>query len=213
MRREPRLPPPPHLQGSPLGRVQALGIPRRYVDATLEGFSVGWPSMQENRSALAVARDRALAIASDQWLDVGLLTFYGAPGSGKDHLAWSIVKSLVYHHNASALVVDWAHAMRAIRATWKVSAESEEAVLARFTRPDVLVIRELSRHAFYGSPTQHLMDVIGRREEEEAFTIITTNSDVRAPEFAAMVGLAVADRILGGEVIYTGTESYRRSQR
>lgn len=199
--------PAPHITVEEPGieRLRALAIPKRYRDASLEGFETEWCEKPENRQRLRVVKQLATQLCHE-WQTHTLVTILGASGSGKDHLAWAIVRSIVYHQGASVIVSEWAKIMRRLRETWRKDAKATEAeVIATYVRADILVVREVSHHAFYGNPTQHFMDVIGEREQEMRLTIITTNES--RDSLRNITGSAMSDRMQ--TIWFTGTESFR----
>ncbi|MBK9693668.1 MAG: ATP-binding protein, partial [Gemmatimonadetes bacterium] len=139
-----------------------------------------------------------------------LLLFQGGPGTGKGHLAWSLAKAVVSDHGGSARVVKLARLIRDLREPWRSKeGAGEERRLRAYRVPDLLVIDEVSRHAFYGqSVQQHLYDVLDDRLEHQRPTILTTNETDAG--IAEILGPALLDRLQGsGGVVRFGDASWR----
>jgi DNA replication protein DnaC len=189
-----------------------LGVPPLYADVTLENFQLHGGT-EDRDTQLSVVRLARRYMGS--WPDVAgeLLILRGGPGTGKGHWAYSVAKG-VASHGASVRVVKLADLVRRLRASWgKEEQETESAVLTFFRGLDLLVIDEVSRHAFYGqSIHQHLYDVIDHRIEYRRPTILTTNEEDDGLE--AILRPALLDRVkLHGGVLEFGNASYRARPR
>src|SRR5690606_36892115 len=115
------------------------------------------------QQCLTAARDYAASFL-DRFPAVPTISvFTGAPGTGKGHLAWAIARQLV-ERAQRVQVVKLADLVRELRASWgQKGGDGDRLVLEHYRRLDLLVIDEVSRHAFYGQPVQHLYDVIDHR--------------------------------------------------
>lgn len=188
-----------------------LEVPKLYEHVSLENFDV--PEASEHREAplraLIYARSYVAA-----WPDVALISvFTGGTGTGKGHLAWSIAKELVEQFGTHCRVVVLSDTIRDLREAWS-SGEglSEAARLKQYRVPDLLVIDEVSRHAFYGQPQQHLYDIVAWREARMKPTILTTNDS--GAELADVLGPALSSRAGGaGGVVNFGTRDYRLAKK
>ena len=89
--------------------------------------------------------------------------------------------------------------IRDLRESWRRRADddgpSERQRLAAYRSADLLVIDEVSRHALYGEPTQHLYDLIAPREANLQPTILTTNESAAGLE--DLIGPALTSRAAG----------------
>jgi DNA replication protein DnaC len=126
-----------------------------------------------------------------------LLLFQGHPGSGKRHISWAIARWVVQQYTAEVRVVKLAAIIRDLREAWRdPTSPSEDERLAAYRRPDLLVIDNVSRHAFYGKEVkQHLYDIVDDRLEYCRPTILTTNEDDEG--IAEILGPALMSRIQG----------------
>lgn len=196
-------------------RLDQLAIPRQYEGASLATFRFHGSSQTQERHGrvLQLAR-RYIAAWPDRHEQDSpfpfIAVFRGAPGSGKGHVAWSIARAVVAEHGGTARLVVLSDAIRDLREAWSRARgeSSEQARLARYRNPDLLVIDEVSRHALYGEPSQHLYDLVAAREADLRPTILTTNET--PADFARLVGPALESRTAGyGGLWNFGDEDYR----
>jgi DNA replication protein DnaC len=200
-------------------RLGALDVPDRYIHATLANFETHGSGADMSVQAKAKR-------AAYRWLDLyptrrvhgtefpHVVLFRGKPGTGKDHVAWALAKIVAVHEGGSVLVREWAKIMRDVNRAFRrdergrSEGEGEDERIARYLLPDLLIVRELSRHAFYGQATQRLMDIVGEREQWYKATIITTNAE--AGQLGEVLGEAMQDRMT---MIEFGERSYRKHHR
>lgn len=200
--------------------LKALDVPLLYRDASLESFRIhGDPEDRKRQSRVMQLARRYLA----QWPlrqsidDLGafpiVTIFRGAPGSGKGHVAWSIAKPIALEYFGRVVFTPLADCVRELRETWRKDSEaSENQRLRRYRAADLLIIDEVSRHSFYGEPTQHLYSLVAYREERLLPTILTTNESVES--LAGLLGEAVESRAAGwGGVWDFGNADYRIERR
>lgn len=182
-----------------------LLVPPLYAGATMEKFEL-WGAKDDREKQEAV-RSMAMNYVTI-WPRVPSVTvFQGGSGTGKGHVAWAIVKWLVYHNQVAARFAGLPEIIRDIREAWTgVSGETEYQKLARYRDPDLLVIDEVSSHAFYGEPTRHLYDLINYRIEWMCPTIVTTNESADGLE--KLLGPALTSR-MAGNVWDFGQADYR----
>jgi DNA replication protein DnaC len=188
-------------------RLKALETPKLYASVTLDSFVFHGEEDDKRRQlrALQIAR-RYLTF----WPKVEpVLVFSGKWGTGKGHIAWAIARGITEAHDVTVRVVKLGHLIRDLRESWRDQAgPTERERLRAYRSPDLLVIDEVSRHAFYGQPTQHLYDVVDDRIEWCRPTILTTNEDDAGLQ--QLLGGALIDRIQGnGGVVDFGACSWR----
>ena len=186
--------------------VRMLDVRPKYAGSSLATFQIhGDPESRTKQGRMLQVARRYLA----QWPTVEpVLVFQGAPGTGKGHVAWAIARELAGSYGVRAQVVKLADMVRRLRATWRGQGD-EEKVLSFYRTLDLLVIDEVSSHAFYGQGVhQHLYDVIDNRLEFERPTILTSNETDAGLQ--SILRPALWDRLHdGGGVLDFGTASWR----
>lgn len=191
-------------------RLQALGIPLRYQGATFDSFAPhGEPENRKRLERILIAARRFLA----EWPTPSpdLLVFRGGPGTGKGHLAWAIARWVAGQNGATVKFVKLPALIRDLRESWRGDGATEAARLNTYREPGLLIVDEVSRHAFYGEPTQHLYDVLDDRMDWCRPTILTTNETEAG--LGALLGPALLDRVVGyGGLVDFGDVSYRKRQ-
>lgn len=187
-------------------RLAKLDAPPLYANATLASYQLHGNVEDRTRQSrvLQIAR-RYLGL----WPEVDpLIVFSGAPGTGKGHIAWAIARELAVN-GVSVRVVKLPALIRDLREAWRDrQGPSEEQRLRRYREPELLVLDEVSQHALYGQPRQHLYDVIDERLEWLRPTIITTNESDDG--LSALLGGALLSRVQGGGgLLDFGTADWR----
>ncbi|MCV4933178.1 ATP-binding protein, partial [Escherichia coli] len=72
------------------------------------------------------------------------LVMTGNCGTGKNHLAVAMAKSIIRGHLAKVEITDVMRLTRAVKSTWRHNAEmTEEDVIERFASLDLLIIDEV----------------------------------------------------------------------
>ncbi|ECT1022377.1 AAA family ATPase [Salmonella enterica] len=134
----------------------------------------------------------------------------GNCGTGKNHLAVSMVKNIIRNHLASVEITDVMRLTRAVKSTWRHNADStEEEVIERFASLDLLIIDEVGVQ--FGSPaeTTILQEVINTRYESILPTILISN--LTFEQLKESIGERIVDRVTDGgkNRLAFGWESYR----
>lgn len=144
------------------------GIPLRYANATLDSYI-----------PITKSLDRALD-ATKEWVKKypnveGGLLFMGSVGTGKTHLAVSILKALI-ERNVSCLFYDFSKLLREIQRSYNpVSNSSEYKVLAPIFQAEVLVLDEVGLAKTTDWVQDTVSHIINTRYNDEKITIFTTN--------------------------------------
>ncbi len=200
-------------------RLEAIGVPRLYAEATLENFELSQANAVRNEQLLIIRRARRFVGC---WLErfepdgkvPAVVVMVGPSGTGKGHVMWSIVKAIVGGYEANAVVCSLPDMVRDLRATWDGAAgqgESEIQRLRRYRLADLLVIDEVSRHAFYGDVKQHVYQIVDWRQQRRLPTILTTNEPTS--ELMTLLGTALVSRVLEGAGVWTFVGPDYRAQK
>jgi DNA replication protein DnaC len=188
----------------------ALDVPALYAGASLDTFEIEGEHRDRLALALAFARNYVAT-----WPDVPVISvFAGGCGTGKGHLAWSIAKELATAYGASARVTVLSDTIRDLREAWNSGGEgpTEAQRLGKYRGAELLVIDEVSRHAFFGQPQQHLYDLVAWREIRLKPTILTTNEV--GEDLSAVLGPALSSRAAGSDgFVHFGTSDWRVAHR
>jgi DNA replication protein DnaC len=173
-------------------RDEAIGsaaVPPRFRDRTFESFSAETPAQAH---ALSVAQRFASEFPAALRTGAGLV-FSGKPGTGKSHLAASVMLALFERHWVR--YVTCMGLIRLVRETWRKDSENTEREVLRYfgDQLDLLVIDEIGVQ--YGTDGEQtvLFEVLDRRYSGMRPTILLTNQDREG--FQAYVGERVLDRL------------------
>jgi DNA replication protein DnaC len=192
--------------------VGRLEIPALYADVTLDTFDVHrTPGADRDKLIAALAFARTFVA---RWPDVPPISvFAGGCGTGKGHLAWSIAKELAATRGVIGCVTVLSDTIRDLREAWNTNDGPTEAQrLGKYRAPELLIIDEVSRHAFFGQPQQHLYDLVAWREVRLKPTILTTNEV--GDDLSTVLGPALSSRAAGADgFVHFGTTDYRVGRR
>lgn len=180
-------------------------VPKRFLACELEGYRASAGTQQ----ALEMISDYV-----DRWPEQvrtgESLLLIGDVGTGKTHLAVSVVKH-VLRTGKRARYCTVAELLREIRATWKgVGERTESQMLDYFSSVPLLVLDEVG--ASYGSDNEKviLFDVLNERYERMLPTIVCGN--VTKEELIKALDERVIDRLRenGGKLAVLTGKSWRK---
>ncbi|MDE2468324.1 MAG: ATP-binding protein [Bradyrhizobium sp.] len=186
-------------------RMNASGVPPRFADCTLDSYVV---TNEGQRRSLDFSLELASALA-EKTEGGRSAVFCGLPGTGKTHLACSLVKATI-QADRTALFTTAIRLVRRIKETWsKTSSESESEVIDDFVRPSLLVIDEIGVQ--FGSDTEKMLlfDVLNERYEQRKSVVLVSNLSIDGVK--DFLGERVFDRLRedGGVYIPFNWESFR----
>lgn len=168
--------------------LKQVSIPARFKDATLDSFEV-----KTDAQRAIVDSCRRYVDGFDGNLKRGSsLIFSGAMGTGKTHLAISILKAIMPRHVGAYMTLT--DMFKAIRETWsKGSAKRESEVIEELAGLPLLVLDEIGVQ--YGSDAEQILlfDVMDRRYRDCKPTIMVTNQNQAG--FKQIVGDRIYDRL------------------
>ncbi|QEL18733.1 ATP-binding protein [Limnoglobus roseus] len=180
-------------------------VPLRFAGDTFDTYH---PTCPKGGAALETCRRYAEGFATQS---AGLI-LCGLAGTGKTHLACSIVSHVIRHHGKSARFMKTAQAVRVVKETYsRNSSLTEQEAITSFRRFDLLVLDEVGVQ--FGSEAEKniLFEIINERYENLLPTILISNLAV--PALESFVGERVIDRMRenGGRVIVFDWPSYRNN--
>lgn len=183
------------------------GMPKRFHEKTFETFNV---ESDAQSSAYDVCKHYAENFKKLKESGASLV-LAGMPGTGKSHLAASIMHHIMAEHVSQYMTC--MDMIRAIRDTWRRDSErSEVQVLDNLTYVDLLVIDEIGVQ--YGTEGEQtiIFDVLDRRYREQMPVILLTNQDIKG--FREFVGDRCYDRLKEtGKWVAFDWSSYRSKAR
>lgn len=180
-------------------------IPNGFKDKTFEAFKASTENQQRN---LHLCRSYAENWAKVRENGYSLLMF-GNPGTGKSHLACSIIRALL--PGITALYARVPDLISYVRSQWRSNAEEgEHDAKRRFIDLDLLVLDEVGIQAGSSNEQSILFQIIDGRLSENRPTIFITNLAPAA--LGAVLGERIMDRIQGkGYALQFVGESYRKA--
>lgn len=182
------------------------GVPARFRDATFEGYQP-----QTAPAGAILTRLKGYADNFTKYQEKGIsLLLCGKTGTGKTHLACSILRCLAHKHGIIGVYDTTYRAIQRVRATYSGDDESEQGAIVSYTLPDLLVLDEIGVQ--YGTDSERLIlfSILNGRYEEMRPSILISNLTV--PEIREYLGDRILDRLAenGGAILTFDWSSYRR---
>lgn len=186
-------------------RFATSGIPPRFISAALDNYQAFIPGQEQ---ALEVCLSYCADFEAVR-RDGRCLIFLGGVGTGKTHLAVSIMREVIAC-GWSAKMATIADYFRECKAAWGKRAEqSEIEVLESYFAPDLLVLDEIGVQ--FGSKTELdlLFGLINKRYNHNKPNMAIAN--LEKEPLKEYLGKATYDRFRGGgsKILSFNWESYR----
>ncbi|MDU4483340.1 MAG: ATP-binding protein [Enterobacter sp.] len=173
--------------------IDNAGIARRFEACEFDNYQAINQDAAKNLAAC-----QRYATSWPERLKAGTgLVMTGNCGTGKNHLAVSMAKSIIRDHLAKVEITDVMRLTRAVKSTWRHNAEmTEEDVIERFASLDLLIIDEVGVQ--FGSPTEMtiLQEIINARYESILPTILISN--LTFDQLKETIGERIVDRVTDG---------------
>ena len=171
--------------------------PKRYWNEKLETYNA---KTESQIKAKTVAQDFINAV------DCGIfcsLIFIGKVGTGKTHLALSIIRECGGLYRLSSNIVEELR-----RAKSFTAKESEAEILENYGNARLLVIDEIGRGVAGAEEQYMLYQIINERYNRRKPTILISNQTKK--DFLNYIGIAAADRLTeSAQVVEFTWQSYR----
>lgn len=171
--------------------------PKRYWNEKLETYNAKTESQIKAKTA---AQDFISAV------DCGIfcsLIFIGKVGTGKTHLALSIIRECGGLYRLSSNIVEELR-----RAKSFTAKESEAEILENYGNARLLVIDEIGRGVAGAEEQYMLYQIINERYNRRKPTILISNQTKK--DFLNYIGIAAADRLTeSAQVVEFTWQSYR----
>ncbi|MBI3949905.1 MAG: ATP-binding protein [Acidobacteria bacterium] len=200
--------------------MEAARIPPRYAGCELRNFipqgSVSSPELDSQRMALLMCQKFVKEYPN---MDYGLLLI-GPVGTGKTHLAVSVLKELIRTKEAPCLFYDFRDLLKEIQDSYNLESQrTESRILQPVYEAEVLVLDELGAAKPTAWAQDTMTQIINTRYNQKRATIFTTNylDKLTAGEetLAERVGERLRSRLyeMCKEILIHGTDYRKMSRR
>lgn len=176
------------------------GIPKLFKDKTFDDYRADGARQKEIFGYISAYVDKI-------GTSTGLI-FIGKPGTGKNHLATSLIKAAIVAGINKCQIITASKIIRTIKESWGRKDLNESEILDKFINLDLLIIDEIGMQ--FGSDTEklYLSEIINDRYEKIKTTILIGN--VTMEQLEKQVGERIIDRFReGGKVLVFDWESHR----
>lgn len=148
---------------------------RAFTDVYEYGFA-GFMIDKENRSYYDIAISYVRHFKDNRDDNIGMI-FYGLPGTGKSHLAFSIANNLL-EYGYKVIVLSQTGLMQEIKRVSKFGTQGEVEFFDEIGRCDLLILDDLGVGGRSDWELSQLYKAIDDRYRAKLPTIVTTNLDM-----------------------------------
>lgn len=182
-------------------RYQNSGVPERYLNESIDTYTI---TNEMQATAAKVAANFIHAVKRGEFKS---LVMIGSAGTGKTHLACSIIREVGGKYRTAPDIVE------EIRRAKSFTANTTEAeIIKHYGRVSLLVIDEIGRGNAAADEKYMIYQIMNARYNTRRPTILISNFN--KADFLQYIGVAAADRLVeSGEVWELNGESYRRELR
>jgi len=183
-------------------RLESMGIRKRFYYSTFDTYRA---ETKDQEIALTVCRD--FAERKKEVSETGENLFLvGMPGTGKNHLACSIVREF----GNGSIIVKASDMIRNIRESYrKDSIDTEQYLIEKYASYRLLAINEIGVQFGTEAEKNIIFEVIDLRYENMLPTIFISNLNLQ--EIKNYIGDRVIDRMMeNGKVVIFNWKSFRR---
>ncbi len=155
--------------------LKAMNIPKRYQNVSLKNFM---QLSKDHKKILSVV-DNYIKLKT--FKDGKGLMFVGPPGTGKTHLAISILKELYLKYKVKGYFIDTISLLFEIKNLYE-ERKTERELLKEIIETPVLVLDDLGNERLSEWSRDIIYYIITNRYNEMKPIIITSNSYINAPD-------------------------------
>lgn len=181
-------------------------VPIRFKNASFDSFL---PQCDDSKKCKSICEDYALNFP--EYLRNGTcMIFCGTAGTGKTHLAISIIREIIYRYDYDANYTKASDALRLVKSTYaKSSKMTEDEAIKSFSKCSLLVIDEIGVQFASEAEKMILFEIVNSRYEKMLPTILISNLAI--PAMTDCVGERVIDRMKenGGKSLVFNWKSKR----